>query len=199
MTGDIFGGGSNVGANPGAAVGGSTEPGLDMDSLFTQQVDQDQVRKIEADSLKPVGTYTTAGLTMVAEREGPLDYQGNPNPRKGRPVFRYFGAGVMVVDEKTAAATKAAVGTEVKGFFTVRISPERHSWDDGSPDTQSRLWVQAVKAYQVATKDTTPSVGQVVEFLRDYPVRLRVIQKNTGEDAKGQPRNDVVAISAVKE
>lgn len=171
----------------------------DMDALFEKSIDMDSVRQTEADALKPVGTYTTTSLTLEAEMEGPLDYNGNPNPRKGRTVFRYYGPAVMVVTEKMAPALKAVVGTEIKGYFTFRMSPDRFSWDNGSPDTQSRLWTQAVKAYKAAYQSDPSTDGQVARFIRDYPVRLRVIQKNTKEDSKGEPRNDIVAISAVCE
>lgn len=178
------------------------DPSMDltMDDLFmVQAVKHDEVRQTEADSLRPVGTYTTTRLTMVHDVEGPVDYHGNPNPRKGRSVFRFYGAAVLTADEKTAPALKVAVGTELKGFFTFRISPDRFNWDDGSPDTQTKLWAMAVKAYSAAFQQKPSTVRQVVEYLRDYPIRLRVIQKNTKEDAKGEPRNDVVAISAVRE
>ena len=199
-TEDIFGGG---GFNPGAMIGGivdaiATRTEVTMDDLFEQQIDHEDVRRTEADALRPVGTYTTGKLMMVREVEGELDYNGNPNPRKGRTVFRYFGPASLVVTEKTAPTLNVVVGTEIKGFFTLRVSPERYNWDDGSPDTQSKLWVQAVKAYSVAYGERATSVGQVVEFLREGPVRIRVIQKNIKEDSKGEPRNDVVAVSAVK-
>ena len=171
----------------------------DMDVMFGRHLDMDDVRRTQADSLKPVGTYITSTLTLAPEVEGPLDYNGNPNPRKGRVVFRYYGPAVLTATEKTAPALKVAVGTEIKGYFTFRISPDRFNWEDGSPDTQSKLWSQAVKAYQAAYKSDPTNHGQVAHFLRDYPVRLRVIQKNTKEDAKGEPRNDIVAISAVSE
>ena len=171
----------------------------DMDAMFERVVDQDVVRKIEADSLRPVGTYTTETLTLNVDIEGELDYNGNPNPRKGRTVFRYNGKATMIVDEKNAPSLELPPGTLVSGYFTVRMSPDRYNWDDGSPDTQSKLWANAVKAYKLAVGHATPSVRQVVDYVRDYPVRLRVIQKNTKEDAKGEPRNDVVAISAVRE
>ena len=183
---------------PGVA-GGSVDALPNMDALFDQQVSDEDMRRIDADSLRPVGTYVTEKLTMVFETEGPLDYAGNPNPRKGRSVFRFFGPATMVVGEREAAALKATVGTKITGYFTVRISPDRYNWDDGSPDTQTKLWGMAVKAYKLAAGKATCSVREVVEYVRDYPVRLRVIQKNVKEDSTGQPRNDVVAISAVRE
>ena len=193
MTSDIFGGTSS------GVEGGSTPAILTTDDLYEQQINYDDVRRTEADALRPVGTYTTTGqLSMVKEVEGELDYSGNPNPRKGREVLRYFGPATLVADEKTAPTLNVAVGTEIKGFFTFRMSSQRYNWNDGSPDTQSKLWAQAVKAYSVAYGEKASSVGQVADFVRDVPVRIRVIQKNIKEDSKGEPRNDVVAISAVK-
>ena len=172
----------------------------DMDALFERQVSMDDVRRVEADSLRPVGTYITQGLAMQHEVEGELGYNGEPNPRKGRSVFRFYGpATLTVADEKQSLALKAPIGQEIKGYFTMRISPDRFNWDDGSPDTQTKLWAQAVKACSVAYGESPKSVRQVVEYVRDYPVRLRVIQKNTKEDSTGAPRNDVVALSPVKE
>ena len=194
MTLDIYGN-----TSPGGTESGNAPPTTPtMDDLYEQQINYDDVRRTEADALRPVGTYTTGQLSMVKEVEGELDYSGNPNPRKGREVLRYFGPATLVADEKTAPTLNVAVGTEIKGFFTFRMSSQRYNWDDGSPDTQSKLWTQAVKAYSVAYGEKATSVGQVADFVRDTPVRIRVIQKNTKEDSKGEPRNDVVAVSAVK-
>jgi hypothetical protein len=167
---------------------------LSMDDLFEKAVDMDDVRRTEADSLRPVGTYVTGPKMSLSATRADDDAK-----HPGRLNFRFFGPSTMVVDEAASKRLNLAVGTEVKGAFGFNISPERHNNDKGEPDLTSKLWSQAVRAYEVASKSKPGNYGDVAHFLRDYPVKLRVIQMGTREGDTGEPGNLVVAISAVRE
>lgn len=183
-------------------VGGMPAGILDMDALFEQAVNQDEVRQVQADSLKPVGSYLTVpNLTVQAQR-----VQQGPNT--GRLMFRFFGPAVMTVTEKNSPALKLPVGTEVRGQFGFGISPERaNKIKDGvataEPDHSSKLWAQAVAAYEVATKAKAGTIGDVVRYLQNYPAVIRVIQVGVATESRpdpdGEPGNIVMGISPVRE
>ena len=65
------------------------------------------------------------------------------------------------------------------------------------------MWMQAVTAYKVAYGQEPGSKGDVLAYLRDYPIRLRVGQYNVpkegGPEPTGEPGNTIYAISAVRE
>ena len=126
----------------------------------------------------------------------------------GRLVFRFFGPAVMTITEKNAKALKLAPGVEVYGQFGFGISPERRNAvkdgvDQGTPDGASQRWAQAVKAYEVAYKAKPATVGDVVRYLQNYPINIRVIQIGVPTDRNpepdGEPGNIVMALSVVRE
>ena len=104
-----------------------------------------------------------------------------------------------MVDDAASKRLSVPVGTEIKGSFGFNLSPERYNNDRGEPDLSSKLWSQAVRAFEVGAKRKPTSYGEVVYFVRDYPTRIRVIQMGTQEGATGEPGNLVVSISAVRE
>lgn len=194
---------------PAGTTGGQVEGAAsfdeipDMDALFEKHVDFDDVRKTQSDSLKPVGSYHTVPV---------LNVQANrvkEGANAGRLMIRFFGPATLLVTEKNAKAAGLPVGTEIKAQFGFGISPERANkvqrdgTPTGEPDHSSKLWAQAVSAYEVAYKQKAATIGDVVRYVQNYPVVIRVIQvgvasaKNPEPD--GEPGNIVMGISPVRE
>lgn len=181
----------------------SSDPAFpDMDALFEQGINLDEVRQTQADALKPVGSYITIPV---------LNLQVNriaEGPNKGRLMGRFFGPAVLTVTEKNTKALKLAVGTQVRGQFGFGISPERANRfkdgaDTGEPDNPSKLWAQSVMAYEQAYKAKPKTLGDVFRFVQNYATVLRVIQvgvpSERNPEPDGEPGNIVMNISAVRE
>lgn len=191
----------------GAMQGGEVLP--DMDSLFEQAVNQDEVRQTQSDALKPAGSYvTTPRLNLQAGRQKVSEFTALPGGGDTRLTFRFFGPAALTVTEKNSAALRLPVGSVVKGQFGFAMSPERgnkvkNGQDSGEPDGQSQMWAQAVKAYEIAHKQKPRTWGDVVRYVENYPVVLRVIQMNVPSERNpepdGEPRNLVMALSPVRE
>jgi hypothetical protein len=69
-------------------------------------------------------------------------------------------------------------------------------------DGKTLLYAQAVKAYTAHFKERPKHVGQVVDFLTNFPARFRVIQiglaTKDNPEPDGEPRNWCVGISAAR-
>ena len=198
-------------SNPIQPAGGANSEGpiTDMDTLFGTAVNQEDVRQTQADSLKPVGSYVTLPtLNLQASRVDMTRNSVSPSGAKDRLMFRFFGPAQMTVTEKNAKAAGQPAGSIVKGQFGFGISPERanklkNGADSGEPDGASQRWAQAVKAYEVAYKAKPATMGDVVRYVQNYPVVIRVIQVGVPSEAypepDGEPGNVVMAISPVRE
>ena len=192
----------------GSTPAGKTPQGTipDMDALFEQAVNQEDVRQTQADALKPAGSYVTQPvLNLQAARAEMTRGSVSPQGHKDRLMFRFFGQAQMTVTEKNAKATGLPVGTIVKGQFGFGISPERADKTSGTggPDGASQRWAQAVKAYEFAYKTKPATMGDVVRYVQNYPVVIRVIQvgipTDNNPEPDGEPGNVVMAISPVRE
>lgn len=160
---------------------------LTLDELLEQQVAMDQVKQAEKDLLLPAATYTTVpALKLKLTRND-----------QGRQFARFFGGIVASLES----------GEEVKGNVGFSISWERANrldretgGDTGKPDNATKLYVQAVAAYKKAYGEAPSTTGDVIKYLRDYPVRVRVIQigvpTERNPEPDGEAGNMVVAISA---
>ena len=182
---------------------------VDMDALFEQSVNQDDVRQTQADALKPYGSYVTLPvLNLQAGRQDVSKSSISPAGNKDRLTFRFFGPAQMTVTEKNTKSTKLPAGSIVKGQFGFNMSPERANKlkdgsDTGEPDGASQRWAQAVKAYETAYKAKPATFGDVVRYVQNYPVVIRVIQVGVPTDNNpepdGEPGNIVMALSPVRE
>lgn len=183
--------------------GGGVSPDLpDMDSLFEQSVNMDDVRQVQSDILKPAGSYVTQpDLSVQTSVVG-------EGPNKGRRLIRFFGAATLTVTERTSQRLKLPPGSVVPGTFGFAMSPERankvrDSEDTGKPDLASQLWAQAVTAYQQVYRTKPTQVGDVVRYVQSIPVVLRVIQVGVpterNPEPDGEPGNIVMALSPVRE
>lgn len=184
----------------------SEESGLTLDDLFNMEVDQAEVEETLRRGLLPHGTYTTnpdefGPMTVTPLERDEKDDRGDVLSR--RKIIVLTGRGRATV----------RIGNELKqveGRLRVELSPEyRDKLNyatketlEGTPDSKSALYAQAVKAFQSTFGEKPKNAGQVVEFLRDHPARFRMIQigvpsKNNPEP-DGEPRNFVIAISPVR-
>lgn len=177
-------------------------PMPDMDSLFEQAVNMDDVRQTQADALKPTGSYLTVPqLSVQASR-----VQDGPNA--GRLMFRFFGPAVLTVTERNTKALGVPAGTEIRGQFGFGISPERaNKIRDGQatadPDNSSKLWAMAVRAYEQAARSKPQTFGDVVRYIQSYPTVIRVIQVGVpterNPEPDGEPGNVIMAINPVRD
>jgi len=146
---------------------------LSIDALFNQGVEEDQVTQGLKDASMPVGSYTT---------EVPPLKIGVKRDDKGRLFVNAFF-------KVTMGDTKGAIG--------YRFSPDRKDAvnrdtgeSTGKPDRAYKNYLQSYNAFTRATGQKPANVGEVAAYIRDYPVKLRIIQLPDGE-------NMVVALQPV--
>lgn len=191
--------------------GGTGTPGdvPDMDSLFKTAVNDEDVKQTQADALKPAGSYVTVPvLTYEGKRQKVGERTHLPSGLEDRLVFRFFGGAQLTVTEKQAPILKLPAGTVVKASFGFTMSPERgNKIKDGvptnEPDGDSSRWADAYRAYEVAYKTKPRSWGDIVRYVQNYPVILRVIQMGVptanNPEPDMEPRNHVMRIFPVRE
>lgn len=203
--------GSSPAASDPAAPDVVNGNGVSLDDLFQEEVDHAEAEEVLRRGLLPNGTYVTA-----PEKFGPMNVNIERVEEKDdagtvyghRTVITLTGRGVATVrlkDEKTGAVTLK----EIEGGLRVQVSPDvrrARDFETGEEldkdDSKSKLWAQAVKAFEMDLGEKPKTKGAVVEYLRDCPVRFRMIQvgvatkRNPNPD--GEPRNLVIAISPLK-
>lgn len=164
---------------------GAFEDGVDLENLWEDQVNDQEVKKMESELLLPAGTYLT--VPGAFKKKDFIDEENG-----NRRIASFFGS-IIMTDPET--------GKEVKGARGYRISPDRRNKiveedgkqvDTGKPDFKSALYVQAVKAYTVAYGEAPNKVVDVFTYLTEFPHRVRVIKTKDNS-------NLIVAISAVIE
>ena len=170
----------------------TADPGLD--ALYDQGVDMDAVEKSESDSLLPNGGYQTIPVLAVTP------YQTRSGPNKGRIGFRLYGE---VVSRKPLVRVDGEAPQIVTGRLGFRVSPERRNREDGTPDTQFKLWTNSVRAFIVAAGYKPQTNREVIEYLRNYPVGLRVgqvgVPTERNPEPDGEPGNAVFTIFPLRE
>lgn len=151
---------------------------LSIDDLFAQSVDADKQTAAEKELLLKAGTWTTV----------PPFAPKVTKDKTGRTIINFFGR-VRLLDKDGNETDKGSIG--------FRMSPDRRNAKDfetqeetDKMDRPSKNYVMAVKAFKVAYERDPENVGEVVTYLRDYEIRLRIMQTQSLE-------NMVVAISAV--
>jgi len=145
---------------------------LSIDDLYSSSLDQEEFEKVRSSTLLKKGTWTTdPPFVPTIKRD-----------KTNRLIVRFWG--------------KVVLGDE-KGMIGFRYSPEarnavnRETGEDlKKPDRATKNYVMAVKAYEAANGKKLENQGELVAYLRDYPVRLRIDEFN-GE-------NMVMSISAVR-
>lgn len=179
---------------------------LNMDQMWEGGIDNDELKKGAADLLLPVATYHTIPALTLSFNDQPGKFDGRPVGS----VAHYFGQIERRATDKDVVAGKAEKEGEVigRGIIGFNVSPlrvnakDKDGKDTGRPDRTFRLWMNAVTAYKVAYGQDPQSKGDVLNFIRDYEVRLRVGQYNVptenNPEPDGDPGNNVLAISAVK-
>lgn len=170
-----------------------------MDELFEQAVDMEVVTRTQADALRPSGAYVTIpNLTVQAARQ----------EKTGRLTFRFFGPAEMTVTDKSGPKLKLLPGTVVRGQFGFTTSPERANKVKAGvvteePDNASKLWAMGVRAFERAYQGKPRTFGDVVRYIQEFPVVLRVIQvgvpTESNPEPDGEPGNIVMGISPVRE
>ena len=140
---------------------------------WDEQVDRQAVDQTRKDSQLPPGGYNTIpqlSLTRVKYDDG-------------RRVAKFFGS-VIGVDTKNEGQ---------EGRVRFAVSPDRRDKleEPGKPDIKSRLYAQAVTTFERVTGSPAATIEDVLRFLQDNPVRVRLMQ--------GDEDNVVLNIGPVKE
>ena len=139
--------------------------------IFDTPLDNEQAKAEEKKLLLPAGWYTT---------ELPTTFTPKTND-EGRRFGRFFAT---VVNNKQQ---------DVRGKIGFGLSPDvRYKDGEDKADFSYRMFLAARKAFIAATGAEPQSASEVMRYLTEYPVQLRVIQTPDNE-------NMVVAVQAVKE
>ena len=182
------------------------DPGLD--TLYDEGVDHDAVERVEADLLMPGGSYRTVPVLMLDV------YETKQGPHVGRRGFRFFGE---IISSKPLSRNNGGEPTIVNGRISFKASPERRNRmeeirgddgrttykDTGKPDAESNRWANAVRAFTLAAGYKPGTNREVVEFIKNYPVGLRVgqigVPTERRPDPTGEPGNVVYSIFPLRD
>ncbi len=151
---------------------------VDVESFFSGQVNEDQIKKVQEDLLVEAGTWRT--VPQVALKGQMNEHSDYP---KGRPIVNCVTRLVSKDGEKQA----------VMRFNLAPEAPAKNAY--GKWDRATILWNNVVAAAKKAgLYDGT--VGSVLGMVRDYALDMRII-RFTGDD--GEPRNVVMSLSLPRE
>ena len=155
-----------------------------MDSLFENEViNADQVNQTIRDSGAPAGTYQSN------PEEYPL--QAYPKVRELKDV-----EGQVIGSRKSIDIVGLFMGRfdgkeeRARVRFTISSQPAKKkvyvndAWTGeylDKPDSQSKLYAQAVKAYESSAKEMPKNVLALVEWLRENPFRVRTMIGRDGD------------------
>ena len=127
--------------------------------IFDSPLDNDEANREEKKLLPDAGWWVT---------EAPLVLTPKVN-EEGRKMARYFGT---LVNPKTGKSTKLGFG----------FSPDvRYKDGEETADFSYRLFLSARKAYKDATGVDPATVNDVVRFIEQQPVGVRIIHTPTNE------------------
>ena len=139
--------------------------------IFDNALDNEQAKSEEKKLLLPEGWYTTELPTTLTAKIND----------EGRRVARYFAT---VINNKDANIT---------GKIGFGLSPDvRYKDGEDKADFSYRMFLNARKAFIEATGVEPEKEGDVVRYVAEYPVQLRIIHTPDNE-------NLVVAVRPVKE
>ena len=151
---------------------------LTIDDLFNEQTDEQAVEQGNKDMLLKEGTWTTVPAWRVTVLKDEKDKGPDGKPRT---VVLMSG--------------KIKLDGEKDGNINYRFSAERRNAVDfntkvptDKPDRSFKNYLQAHKAYKVATGRDPINTGEIAAYLRDFEHKLRITQFNG--------RNMVVSITA---
>lgn len=149
------------------------EQELTIEDLFQEGIETEKVKEAEKAMLLPVGTYTTVP---------PFTLNKIGKDKNDRPFARFFGT-IQFGD----VTGKIGVGLS----WVHKFAKDADGNVTDKPDRSYKNYVMAHKAFRAAYGRDPENVGEILKYISDYPVRLRVIQTSDGE-------NMVVSISAVR-
>lgn len=159
-----------------------------MDELLARTYDAEQAqadKNTQTDLLLEAGTYRTLPALTLTPRQSDRVKVMDKGHERGRLEFRYFA---QVQHEQTGG----------KGGIGFTISPDTVPNKNGRPDSSSQKWTQAVSAFKVAHGRDPGMLLDVAEYLRDYPVRLRITRLE-GNEQFPDPSNFVQTITPVRD
>ena len=159
-------------------------PEVTMDSLFENEViNAEQVNQTIRDSGAPAGTYQSQ------PEEYPL--QAYPKIRELKDVEGQVTGSRKSIDFAGLFVGRFE-GKDVTTRIRFTISPEygkrkvyeNEQWTGEfmeKPDSQSKLYAQAVKAYESSVKELPKNVLALVEWMKESSFRVRTMVGRDGE------------------
>ena len=152
----------------------------DLESLFQDEVtNAEQVNQTIKDSGAPAGTY----------QSNPNEYPINAYPQQ-RDEKNVEGA--VIGQRKSINLVGLFTMKDVTTRIRFTISPEyrqKKVYDGDSwtgeyaekPDSQSKLYAQAIKAYEASVHEMPKGVIALVEWMKVNPFRVRTMQGRDGD------------------
>ena len=163
---------------------------VDMDELFQREINEAEVNEINKRAAAPQGTYTTV------PDEYPLNVFVNEIDEKvnGEPT----GTKRLILTV-TGMAQGVFKGETVNLRLRFGISPDqraKRNFDtgeeiEGKDDLKTRLYAQAVTTYKASVGDAPKKLGDLVEFLKSSPYKVRTFNTTEGDSM-------VIAISPAR-
>jgi len=141
---------------------------------WNDEVDHKAVKQTTSDSMLPAGGYNTLPEMSLTRKK----YDD------GRRVANFFGT-IVGCENRTEGRD---------GKIRFAISPDRRDKEgveEAKPDIKSRLYAQAVTTYEKVLGSKPATIEDVLTFIRDNPVRLRLMQ--------GDDDNVVLNIGAMRD
>lgn len=162
-----------------------------VDDLFGDElIDQESVQRVRVSDQPPAGTYLTDPVeyavsvqmrVMTPKNGGPsrqlVGFRGRGEAKVGDRVYVHRLEFDLSPDERFALEYQNGEPTG-----------ERLDGEDGRPtkyDLATRLWKDAVEAYRATYREAPKTKGQVVEYLKEKPIRVRVYINPKGDLAVG--------------
>ena len=151
----------------------------DLDTLFSDEVNAAQVDQIIKDGLPPQGSYQTnpdeyevnSFINMQDEKNAEGAVTGQ------RRVITFVGI-----------ATGRFDGDEVNARMRFRISPDarkKRDWETKEltekDDLMTRLYAQAVKAYESTTGAKPKRNTDLIDWLKTSSIKVRTFNTDSGE------------------
>jgi hypothetical protein len=158
---------------------------IDMDALFHESVDREASAEVTKDQLLlPAGYYQTD-----PEANGEFGVSVYTKEDTGRRVISFSG---KVINVKTGQV----------GFIRGRMSPDPVRKEDGKYDFMYQVWVTAENAFKAQFGQNVESKGQIIDYIRQYPVKFKIVQVGVPTERNpqpdGEPGNLVMSISHVR-
>ena len=175
---------------------------LSLDEIYSQEIDMGEYAEIEKTLVVPEGKYLTTSSFSFTVTQQELRVIGRTGRVRNvkRHLNRFWGEVIPVTG---VSDHKIMLGFSVSPMvlFTVRAGDRATYYDhvvDGSRmDSPSRFFHQAIKLFKRRNKRNPGPYAELIEFLRDNPLRLTNRVFGGEDDDDREVTNFVVGFNLV--